>query len=629
MTFEALYREVLARPFDNAARHVLADFLSDEGDPLGALIRAQCDLAEKGPAAPRAQRVAEAALLAEHGSAWHARFAPWATEVSFARGFPALAWTTVSWLAKEGKNGTPLPNVSLVIELEQDDDGAQLLDCPVLESATAIELSRGLVAYSSLLPTLDSFWPALARAKDLKALHLEHLHRPEDGQGLLGLPQLGALEELSLRATALPLRYRTELFERLARSSALVALDLTGGIVSPLLPQLRTLLQRGTVRRLVLDHGGLSTQELGDLAGAAARNKRSVLSIGRLTGPSGAWGRDERLAAVVRQDPEDLGARPVRAPPDRPPLGQFGVWQLDDLIGIGAGTARYLVRCGGQRGLLTHLCASASRFGPAPDELALQREALERAARDLVGLAHPNLVRWLDAGVHGTAPFVVHELVPCGPARDVLFGLRGSAGRLPLPLIARVGLDVCRALMALHQAGLTHGAVNETTVFVELEGGASARLLPLGVDSPVFYGSRSHRFLAPEQVLGHPRGPQADLFQLGALLHLLLSGAHPFGRPTDLATQNAIIRRGGDGPPDLGAQVPRPLAELVFSLLEVAPEHRPGSAEEVLLELALRTHQPMTGAPAPLADDAANWTGRAFELARLLTRWGPVTDRRD
>lgn len=81
-----LFREVYARPQDDAVRAVLADALLAEGDPRGELIALQLDLAIPGRANDRKlDRVDE--LLRSHGAAWLGALATIQYSARFARGF--------------------------------------------------------------------------------------------------------------------------------------------------------------------------------------------------------------------------------------------------------------------------------------------------------------------------------------------------------------------------------------------------------------------------------------------------------------------------------------------------------------------------------------------------------------
>ena len=630
MDFDTLYQEVLARPEDDAARRVLAEFLSEEGDPLGDFIRVQCDLAEKGAKAGRGPRVTEAKLLTEHHKAWQARFAPWAYEVSFSRGFPALAWTNVTHLRQHGGSGTLPPSVGLVIELERHDMGGELWHLPLFERVTTLELSRGLIRGSRNWPALESFWELIDACPRLTALHLDEVHVEADVRRLLKLKRLGELTELSLRGLNVIDEVAEPLFEALGRSKSLRALDLTGAHALDgrgVRPLVRLVERSDSLRQLMLDHCMLPSQSLRPLTQAVHRKGRAVVSVSRNWGLAGDWNPDPQVNRSVRADPDERRLWVQSADPARPPLGQIGTWELIDLVGHSNGRAYWLARSAHGHGLLRHEVNSASSTGPSANELSITRSWLERAAHTVVGLGHANLVRWLDYGVHGPGVFVVYELGDFLPALEVIDQYRDRGEGFTTAQVARIGLDVCRGLLALHQTGHLHGAVNETTVFLTPNG--SARLLPLVYDAPAYRGPMALRFLSPEQVTGQAIGPGSDLFQLGVLMHTLIHQQHPFARPREDQMLDAIAGRGDELPRPLPASVPPALREYLERLIATDWRFRPDSAEEVLMELAMRSNLPLTPAAQPPPPDDLPWIHHALTLARTFSLWGPVEDRRD
>ena len=75
-------------------------------------------------------------------------------------------------------------------------------------------------------------------------------------------------------------------------------------------------------------------------------------------------------------------------------------------------------------------------------------------------------------------------------------------------------------------------------------------------------------YAAPEQLLGGPADPRADLYALGSICYECLSGEPPFGT---------------DAPERIGArkvkESPKPLHPLVDAMLEADPARRPGIGE--------------------------------------------------
>jgi len=79
---------------------------------------------------------------------------------------------------------------------------------------------------------------------------------------------------------------------------------------------------------------------------------------------------------------------------------------------------------------------------------------------------------------------------------------------------------------------------------------------------------------------------RADLFSLGCVLYLLLTGERPFLGEDPLLTLNAVLNHQPTPPHLIVADVPAELSALVMKLLEKQKENRPGTAREVAEALA-------------------------------------------
>src|SRR5262245_53925383 len=84
----ALLANVVAHPSDDASRLVLADKLSEAGDPRGEFITLQVLLSQRGLSPPRRRelKLRSEALLGEHRAAWTAN-AGRLSSFSMRRGF--------------------------------------------------------------------------------------------------------------------------------------------------------------------------------------------------------------------------------------------------------------------------------------------------------------------------------------------------------------------------------------------------------------------------------------------------------------------------------------------------------------------------------------------------------------
>lgn len=168
----------------------------------------------------------------------------------------------------------------------------------------------------------------------------------------------------------------------------------------------------------------------------------------------------------------------------------------------------------------------------------LDRVGAERFAREgtlLAQLAHPNIARLLDAGVtEAGQPFLVLEYVQ-GTRIDRYCEVHGLGPTQRLTLFRQV-LD---AVEHAHANLIVHRDLKPSNILVTSEG--EAKLLDFGIAKLVAGESAGERteltarggltftpeYAAPEQVLGGPITTGTDVYSLGVLIYLLLTGRHP------------------------------------------------------------------------------------------------------
>jgi serine/threonine protein kinase/Tol biopolymer transport system component len=249
-------------------------------------------------------------------------------------------------------------------------------------------------------------------------------------------------------------------------------------------------------------------------------------------------------------------------------------------------------------------------------------------ARRLAKVRHPNVVVIHGVDVRdGRAGFWT-DLIGGRTLEKVL----KDQGRFGGAEAALVGLDLCRALAAVHAAGLVHGDLKASNVMREGSPGGSPRtgagrvvLMDFGASGdsspPV---SRSAKFVtplatAPEVMRGEPPSRQSDFYSLGVLLFRLVTGRHPI-ESSDPAELEAKIQYGLRTPlrdlrPDLGAA----LVAAVERALDPDPARRFASAGEMerALSEALSEERPSAAeASGREASVAPSATGSAATLRK-------------
>src|SRR5271155_5076077 len=164
------------------------------------------------------------------------------------------------------------------------------------------------------------------------------------------------------------------------------------------------------------------------------------------------------------------------------------------------------------------------------------RSRLHSERHILATLDHPSIARLIDSGdLEDGTPYLVMEHVD-GESIDVYCDSRTLFVRERLELF----VQVCAAVQYAHRNLVVHRDIKASNIFVTEEG--SPKLLDFGIAKLLAPESLSHtlpvtrlqeRILtpenaAPEQVLGRPITTATDIYALGVLLYLLLTGRSPY-----------------------------------------------------------------------------------------------------
>ncbi len=211
---------------------------------------------------------------------------------------------------------------------------------------------------------------------------------------------------------------------------------------------------------------------------------------------------------------------------------RIGPYELDRLLGRGGAGAVYLAhRVDGQ----FEQCVAIKLIDlPLVTELFQQRFRRERQI--LATLNHPHIARLLDGGATEDGElYVVMEYVE-GIAVDRYCNQQRLSVRQRLFLFQ----SICAAVQYAHQNLVVHRDLKPDNILVLADGkpklldfGTAKLLAPVAADADSestrqgFY-SFTPQYASPEQVLGTPVTTASDIYSLGVLLYLLLSGSLPY-----------------------------------------------------------------------------------------------------
>ena len=262
-------------------------------------------------------------------------------------------------------------------------------------------------------------------------------------------------------------------------------------------------------------------------------------------------------------------------------------------------------------------------------------ERAMQEARRLARVRHPAVVRVFGVERIGGEVGLSMELVE-GKTLDEIVRDQGPFSASEASLI---GMDLCRALAAVHGAGLLHGDVKAHNV-MRANGGrtmlmdfGAGRELSLEPAAPGSDFAGTPIYLAPEVFAGASRTTASDIYSLGVLLYFLVTGSYPVEGATRTEIRRFHDQRGSRRPlRDLRPDLPDGFIRVVERALAEDPRQRFESAGSLEAALAspIAPPSPSPGkwpsvSPARLVGLAAAIViVVALAAALALIDWGPL-----
>lgn len=289
---------------------------------------------------------------------------------------------------------------------------------------------------------------------------------------------------------------------------------------------------------------------------------------------------------------------------------RLGRFQLDKEIGRGGMSEVYAAtRADGE--FEQRVAIKVLKRGLDTDEL-VRRFRLEREI--LARFSHPGISRILDgASTPDGRPYLVMELVEGQPINEY-----ADAKRLTIPQRLRLFREVASVVSAAHRSLIVHRDIKPSNVLVSAAG--EVKLLDFGIAKLLDENAESGltrtsarpltpAYASPEQITGDPITTATDVYQLGALLYALLTGATPHGpgSQSELGWMRAVleaqpprlldaVRDSGGGlaaraalcstaPARLRSALGGDLEAIVMKALSKTPRKRYGSVDQFAADL--------------------------------------------
>ena len=233
------------------------------------------------------------------------------------------------------------------------------------------------------------------------------------------------------------------------------------------------------------------------------------------------------------------------------------------------------------------------------------RNRFAAEARVAASLSHPHIVPIHRVGEANGFVFFVMAYVK----GETLGERLRSRGPLPPAVATRVLREVAWALSYAHGRGIIHRDVKPDNILIEDETGR-ALVTDFGIAQGVDANESTEpgrvmgtaNFMSPEQAASEPVDGRSDIYSLGVVAHLTVTGRLPADAP------------------ELRTSVPRALASVIDRCLRPRPDERFATGEQ--LAEALDTASTPARAKMPLA--LRVWTRTRDPLRPVYMAWSGV-----
>ena len=297
---------------------------------------------------------------------------------------------------------------------------------------------------------------------------------------------------------------------------------------------------------------------------SAAQLETALLAIGAASGPA------RKLAELTGE--------------------MIGSYRVERLLGKGGASSVYL----GVHPVIGNKVA-IKVIAPHVAAIAGMAERFAQEARASSDLDNPHVPKYFDFGFLDTGqPYAVMEYLE----GETLGKLLARDGVQSIARTTEILGQVASAMVPVHAAGIVHRDLKPDNLMLvaTADGSTRVKILDFGIAKALAPGSApaqtsvgmmlgTPQYCAPEQALGLPIAPTADVYAIGAIAFEMLTGRTPFeggvsailgAKVTSEAPRARTIRR------DLPARIDRDLE----AMLARAPERRIAAMAEVASRLA-------------------------------------------
>jgi len=236
------------------------------------------------------------------------------------------------------------------------------------------------------------------------------------------------------------------------------------------------------------------------------------------------------------------------------------------------------------------------------------KQRMEREARAISALNHPNICHLYDVGSQDGVDYLVMEFL-----EGTTLAERIGKGAVPLSEVLAIGATIADALAVAHKQGIVHRDLKPGNIMLTKSG---AKLMDFGLAKAVSAGVEAAakapllsavmtasgatplsplttagallgtiQYMSPEQIQGKEADARSDLFALGAVLYEMTTGGRPFEGKSQISVASAILEKDPAPISTAHPHLPAVFEHVVSTCLAKDPDNRFQTAHDVSLQL--------------------------------------------
>jgi tetratricopeptide (TPR) repeat protein len=262
------------------------------------------------------------------------------------------------------------------------------------------------------------------------------------------------------------------------------------------------------------------------------------------------------------------------------------------------------------------------------------RKKFRKEALALAQLNHPNIETIFESADQDGVDFLVMELIP---GRALNYKIK--EGPLPLPEVARLGIQLADGLAAAHDRGIIHCDLKPHNLILTPDGrlkildfglarrihtvvaGDIARDATQSITVETAAISGTVPYMSPEQLTGQVPDARSDIFSAGAVLYEMATGKRAFPQAQVPEIMGAILHQEPAPPVSINPRISPGLDTVIRKALDKTSSQRYQTAGELRVALEGLTAGSGSGATA-VAGAGAGAAGRHEARLSSGAKWG-------